>query len=136
MFNLNVQSVPQGVQSVPVGAQSVPQGEEIPCGKTCPASGFQLANVSVPVTVYPFAEAGAPKTKCCGDAIVTPGKDTCNGRPHGACSFTISQRICVEVPVVFGAKAIIGGTTIECECATSKDICKKYEEYYKDDETN
>lgn len=37
MFNLNV--------------QSIPQGEEIPCDKLCPASAFQLANVYVPVTV-------------------------------------------------------------------------------------
>lgn len=120
MFNLNV--------------QSIPQGEEIPCDKLCPASAFQLANVYVPVTVLPFAEAGYPKTTCCGEACVIPGKDVCHGRPNGACSFTISQRILIEVPVNFGAKAVVGNTTVDCECVTTKDICKKHDDPYDESE--
>ena len=112
--------------------QSVMPGEEIPCDTKCPATGFQLANVCVPVTVVPFAEAGKPKTSCCGEAVVTPGKDMCSGHPNGTCSFTISQRILVEVPVVFGAKAVVGNASVECERVSNKDMCKKHDDYDND----
>lgn len=42
--------------------------------KTCPTVGYQSASICVPVTVTPFATAGITITKCCGDAVVTPGK--------------------------------------------------------------
>jgi hypothetical protein len=103
--------------------------EEAHYDKTCPAKAFQQATVCVPVTVVPFAEAGKPKTTCCGDPIIMPGKDTCCGRPNGTCSFTISQRICVEVPVIFGAKTVVGAPSVECEKVSDKDICKKCDDY-------
>lgn len=120
MFNLN--------------DQNIPVGEEIPCEKLCPASAFQLANVFVPITVLPFAEAGIPRTTCCGEAVVIPGKDACHCRPNGSCSFTISQRILIEIPVNFGAKAVIGHTTVDCECATNHDICRRYDDANEEQE--
>lgn len=130
MFNLNVQSNPQ------METQSVPHSEEILCDKACPASGYQLANVCVPVTIIPFAEAKKPIANCIGDPVVTPGKDACCGHHNGCCSFTISQRICVEVPVIFGAKAVVGETIVDCECTSAKDICKKYGDFYREDTSN
>ena len=47
--------------------------------QTCPAVGYQSASVCVPVTVTPFAQAGATTTKCCGSPVVTPGRVTCEG---------------------------------------------------------
>ena len=61
--------------------------------QTCPAVGYQSASVCVPVTVTPFAQAGATTTKCCGSPVVTPGRVTCEGIRSGACEFTISQDI-------------------------------------------
>lgn len=43
-------------------------------------------------------------TKCCGDPVVVSGDKPCAGKKNGVCTFTISQTICVEVPVEFGAK--------------------------------
>ena len=71
--------------------------------QTCPAVGYQSASICVPVTVTPFAQTGAPITKCCGNPVVTPGLATCSGVRNGACTFTIAQNICVAVPVEFGA---------------------------------
>lgn len=85
--------------------------------------GYQSASVCVPVTVTPFAEAGATVTKCCGDPIVTPGRETCDGVKNGSCFFTISQNICVAVPVAFGAVATVGDSYISCNGASSQDIC-------------
>lgn len=41
---------------------------------TCPAVGYQPATICVPVTAEPFAKAGITRTKCCGDALVIPGR--------------------------------------------------------------
>ena len=74
--------------------------------QTCPAVGYQSASICVPVTVTPFAQTGAPITKCCGNPVVTPGLATCSGVRNGACTFTIAQNICVAVPVEY----LRGGT--------------------------
>ena len=75
---------------------------------TCPAVGYQAATVCVPVSVEPYAKAGVTLTKCCGNATVVPGRQVCGGIKNGISSFTISQNICVAVPVEFGANATVG----------------------------
>lgn len=101
-----------------------------PTDGTCPAVGFQRVGVCVPVTVAPFAHAGDTVTKCCGDPKIVAGDDKCPGKKNGVCTFTISQTICVEVPVRFGAKATVGDTFVDCLDASADDICKncKHEE--------
>ncbi len=42
---------------------------------------------------------------------------------NGQCVFTISQDICVEVPVEFGAVASVGDTYVACNGASADDIC-------------
>lgn len=91
--------------------------------QTCPTVGYQSASICVPVTVTPFAKTGATNTKCCGNPVVTAGKNTCGGVKNGACSFTISQDICVSVPVEFGAVATVGDTFVNCNEASANDIC-------------
>ena len=71
--------------------------------QTCDATGFQKATVCVPVTVTPFAIASPSTTLCCGDPIVTPGVQICPGVVNRSCHFTMTQNICVAVPVEFGA---------------------------------
>ena len=91
--------------------------------QTCPAVGYQSASICVPVTVTPFAQAGITATKCCGDPVVTPGREVCDGVKNGSCFFTITQDICVAVPVEFGAVATVGDSYINCNGASEKDIC-------------
>lgn len=91
--------------------------------QTCPAVGYQSASICVPVTVTPFAQAGLTATKCCGDPVVTPGREVCGGVKNGSCFFTITQDICVAVPVEFGAVATVGDSYINCNGASEKDIC-------------
>lgn len=92
--------------------------------QTCPAIGYQSASICVPVTVTPYAKAGKTYTRCCGDPVVTPGKNTCGGTKNGICSFTISQDICVAVPVEFGANATVGDSFVNCNGASADDICE------------
>ena len=91
--------------------------------QTCPAVGYQSASVCVPVTVTPFAQAGSTTTKCCGSPVVTPGRAVCEGVRNGACVFTISQDICVSVPVEFGAQATVGEAFVNCGGASADDVC-------------
>lgn len=91
--------------------------------QTCPAVGYQSASICVPVTVTPFAQAGVTSTRCCGTPVVTPGRDVCAGVRNGACFFTITQDICVTVPVEFGAVATVGDSFVSCNGASDQDIC-------------
>ena len=95
--------------------------------QTCPTVGYQSASICVPVTVTPFAQTGATVTKCCGNPVVTPGRETCSGMKNGSCFFTISQDICVAVPVAFGAVATVGDTFVNCNGASADDICTSCE---------
>lgn len=96
---------------------------EITQNETCPAVGYQSASICVPVTITPYAQAGVTMTKCCGDPIVTPGKEPCQGVKNGTCAFTIAQNICVSVPINFGADAVVGDAYVDCGDATAEDIC-------------
>lgn len=91
--------------------------------QTCPAIGYQSASICVPVTVTPFAQTGATVTKCCGSPVVTPGREVCGGLKNGSCFFTITQDICVAVPVEFGAVATVGDSYVTCNGSSEEDIC-------------
>ena len=66
---------------------------------------------------------GVTSTRCCGTPVVTPGRDVCAGVRNGACFFTITQDICVTVPVEFGAVATVGDSFVSCNGASDQDIC-------------
>lgn len=91
--------------------------------KTCPAVGYQKVSVSVPVTIKPFAHTGTTRIRCCGHPVVVSGETPCSGKKNGSCTFTISQTICVEIPVEFGAATTVGDTFVDCLNASAYDIC-------------
>ena len=79
----------------------------------CQTVAYQDVEVCVPVTIKPFANVSTPKIKCEGSTVVCPGDD-CKGKCGNICKFTISKKIRVEIPVVFGAKAEVGAADIDC----------------------
>ena len=81
----------------------------------CTAVGMQDVDVCVPVTVKPFGKAGNVTTKCLGKAVVALGNEYCPGKKDGVCKFTITQKLRIEVPVIFGAEVEIGDASVECE---------------------
>lgn len=95
----------------------------LPEHDTCPAVGYQKAGICVPVTVMPFAHTGEIKMKCCGEPTVVASDKPCAGQKNGSCTFTISQTICVAVPVDFGATVTVGDTYVDCLGTSSCDIC-------------
>lgn len=94
------------------------------CGPACEGEGacetstYQTATVCAPVTVTPVATPGRTRTTCCGGPIVNPGL-TCP-TTNRQCYFTVSQRVCIEVPISFGATASVGDATISCEDISSE----------------
>lgn len=54
---------------------------------------------------------------------MTPGRDVCGGVRNGSCFFTITQDICVAVPVEFGAIATVGDSYVNYNDASAQDIC-------------
>ena len=91
--------------------------------QTCPAVGYQRVSVCAPVEVKPFAIPGATRTTCCGKPVIKPGKATCHGDRNGSCFFTISQKLCIEVPVEFGANTVVGDTFVKCLGVSQEDTC-------------
>lgn len=57
----------------------------------------------------------------CGDR--STGQADMLGSKERLCSFTLSQNVCVAVPVDFGATATVGGAYVECLGASAEDIC-------------
>ena len=55
--------------------------------------------------------------------IAMPETPSCASRKNGTCTFTITQFICVEIPVYFGANASSRDAYVTCLGATSEDIC-------------
>lgn len=83
----------------------------------CSSITYQDVNVCIPVKIKPFGEAGNAKTICLGDAVVSSGCDRCPGKPDAVCKFTVSQKLRVEVPVIFGARAEVGDAFVSCGCS-------------------
>lgn len=91
--------------------------EPVHCSKqNCMAKAHQVANVSLPITVAPFANVGSIMTECCDKPVITMKQEHCKGVENGTCRFTISQKIKVEIPVEFGANTIVGKTFVDCDC--------------------
>ncbi|MGI6732498.1 MAG: hypothetical protein ACOX5F_11515 [Anaerovoracaceae bacterium] len=92
--------------------------------RECIATVFQPARICVPVTVTPFVRELPTTTFCCGDPVVTPGATTCPGEVNGSCTFTITQDICVRVPIEFGANTTVGDTFVTCGAVSDLNICE------------
>jgi len=71
--------------------------------KACDRSASKSFEVSVPVTVTPYALPGEPDVSCGGEPRVRRGhrRRPCRGNSH---DFTISQTITVDIPIEFGAR--------------------------------
>lgn len=88
-----------------------------------PAVGYQAATVCVPVTVTPYASVGATVTYGYGEAVITPGIAMLTDAAKTNASFTITQNICVAIPIEFGASASAGEPSVIGKTASS-EICK------------
>ncbi len=90
-----------------------------PC-KACKRIVHQKARVALPMAIDPFAIVGKIKTKCCGTPSISVSPcDECKE----ICHFIITQEICIEIPIKFGANTEVEETFIECEKAHIDGYC-------------
>lgn len=99
-----------------------------PVEETCPSVAYVPMTLCTPVTVTPFARTIDPTTFCCGEPEVTAGPAECPGVRNGSVTFTISQDICVRVPVEFGATTVVGDLFVQAGQPTSEDVCTDCDE--------
>lgn len=96
------------------------------CGPVCepdtPCENMVYKEVQVcaEVEVVPNVQSGVVKTKCCGTPKVGAA-GTCTGAQK--CGFSISQCICVGVPLSFNATANVTTTGINCDPADGECDC-------------
>ncbi|MBE5812485.1 MAG: hypothetical protein E7314_02370 [Clostridiales bacterium] len=84
---------------------------EVGCTESC----YRDISVSVPITIKPFGEVGNAKTECVGNAVVIEKYDPCDKKHDNSCKFTITQKLRIEVPVIFGARAEAGDACVDCD---------------------
>lgn len=85
----------------------------------CAKTGTQCVSVSTPVVLTPVADVGAVSVSCAGEPAAT-----CTANAKGtACTVTLTQRLCVSIPITFGVDHTGGEPSIGCaacadgECA-------------------
>lgn len=87
------------------------QGEDgRPANNTCNKIITQCVDVKAPVILTPTACLGTVTVACQGSPCVTCETDPCGT----SCTVTLSQQICVTVPVRYGVGLNSGEPTIAC----------------------
>ena len=82
---------------------------------TCPSGscskvGTQCVEIAAPMTLEPTATMGAVTVTCQGSPEVT-----CVTNEDGtSCTVTMTQQVCVSVPVSYGVTLTAGKPTIAC----------------------
>ena len=71
--------------------------------QSCIESFCKSFGISVPVTVTPFAVPGKPTAKSAGEYEVNPCCKCCDNENNNL-KFTITQKMNVDIPVLFGAE--------------------------------
>ena len=89
----------------------------------CKVDAFQRASICVPVTVVPYAYPGDVTTICCGSPVITPYLGVCQGTAS-ECMFTVTQAVCITVPLTFGAEVAVGEAKMECGEPSLTDSCQ------------
>ena len=91
------------------------------CGPVCTTTTgctktiFQQETVQVPIAVRPFANTGDATVICCGNPVITRDETP---PTDGQCHFIVTQTICVEIPITFGANVTHGTTVSTCAGAS------------------
>lgn len=94
-------------------AEAFSSSEAAACA-SCQSTFYQTETVSVPVAVKPYAVPGETSAVCCGDPTITQGNTACHGDRGTVCYFTVSQKLCIEIPITFGAEVRTGSAVTQC----------------------
>lgn len=94
--------------------EETPAGE---CGK-CEKTGVQCVDIAAPLTVEPTAAVGAAAVSCQGSPSVC-----CVTEPDGrSCTVTVTQQVCISVPIRYGVTLTAGSPTIACAGSDCREL--------------
>lgn len=95
------------------------QGTETTPPTGCEKVGTQCVEVALPLKVTPTATAGTVTTTCSGSPTVT-----CVTADDGlSCTITVTQQVCVHIPIRFGVDAEPETATIACGGTDAAEGC-------------
>ncbi|MEG1687102.1 MAG: hypothetical protein RR022_02945 [Angelakisella sp.] len=90
---------------------------------TCTSVSAQYMDVSVPIWLRPFATVGTLKTECCSEPVLS--LRSCQGTNGSCgCELTITQTICVRIPVEYDTYAEVGEPLVCCK--KSQPCCNNF----------
>lgn len=95
-----------------------PEPCECPESNDCSKVGYQYVDISVPVELKQDATIGEIETKCCGEPTVCCKEEKCGG----TCEITITQKVCIKIPINYNVIACVGEGQIDCDCCD--ECCK------------
>lgn len=78
----------------------------------CMTTTYQYPNIDVPVEITSTAALDEIKAECSGEPIVLCKESKCSD----TCEIVISQKICVEIPIIYTVKTCIGESETTCDC--------------------
>ena len=76
----------------------------------CNKTGTQCVDIAAPFTLTPTAAVGAVSITCQGSPSVTCVSDACGS----SCTVTMTQQVCVSVPIRYGVSLTSGEPKITC----------------------
>lgn len=88
------------------------QGEEGRPNNGCKKVITQCVAVTAPVVLTPTASVGTVTVCCQGAPTVSCAADPCGT----SATITLTQQVCVTVPVCYGVGMDSGEATIACDC--------------------
>jgi len=89
-----------------------PDDPECVEGEPCEKTAEKILEVSVPISVKPFAKPHKPEVSCIGNVEIHPGIKPCPNKSDRF-DFTVSQKIKVKTPVEFGAETCFDKMCVE-----------------------
>jgi hypothetical protein len=80
--------------------------------QSCEKIATKTFEISVPISITPFALPQKPEVKCASDVEITPGHKKCS-HEHNSFDFTITQKINIDIPIKFGSEVCYESTCVE-----------------------
>ena len=82
-------------------------------------AGTQCVDISQPVVLTPTTSLGTVVSSCPGMPTIT-----CVTAPDGvSCTLTLTQRVCISIPVSYGVEIAPGAPVIACADGTASCGC-------------
>lgn len=77
----------------------------------CEKTGYQYADICVPIELKPDAVIGKITVECCGEPDVECKEHSCGK----SCGIVVIQKVNIRIPINYKITACIGESVLNCE---------------------